>query len=156
MPSPACVAATLARVADVTVKRLSAGDEAEVTRFNEAFDRAVDPGFTARYLADERHHLLVAYVEGEPAGIVSATEIFHPDKPTELFLSELAVVSAKRHRGAATALLAELKLVARERGCVSIWVLTSEDNEAAVATYRGAGGEWDGANSVMFEIPLTS
>jgi hypothetical protein len=35
-------------------------------------------------------------------------------------------------------------------------VLTSEDNEAAVATYRGAGGEWDGANSVMFEIPLTS
>ena len=86
---------------------------------------------------------------------MSATEIFHPDKPNELFLSELAVVSAKRHRGAATALLAELKLVARERGCVSIWVLTSEDNEAAVATYRGAGGEWDGANSVMFEIPLT-
>ena len=60
MPSPACVAATLARVADVTVKRLSAGDEAELTRFDEAFDRAVDPGFTARYLADERHHLLVA------------------------------------------------------------------------------------------------
>ncbi|HEU4832187.1 MAG TPA: GNAT family N-acetyltransferase [Actinomycetota bacterium] len=143
-------------MADVTVKRLSAGDEAEVTRFDEAFDRAVDPGFTARYLADERHHLLVAYVDGESAGIVSATEILHPDKPTELFLSELAVVSAKRHRGAATALLAELKLVARERGCASIWVLTSEDNEAAVATYRGAGGEWDGANSVMFEIPLTS
>jgi [ribosomal protein S18]-alanine N-acetyltransferase len=143
-------------VTDVAVKRLSAGDEAEVARFDEAFDRAVDPGLTARYLADERHHLLVAYVDGEPAGIVSATEIFHPDKPTELLLSELDVVPAMRHRGAATALLAELKLVARERGCVSIWVLTSEDNEAAVATYRGAGGEWDGANSVMFEIPLTT
>ncbi len=140
---------------DVAVKRLSAGDEAEVARFDEAFDRTVDPGLTARYLTDERHHLLVAYVDGEPAGIVSATEIFHPDKPTELFLSELDVVPAMRRRGTARALLAELKLVAEECGCASIWVLTSEDNEAAVASYRGAGGEWDGANSVMFEIPLT-
>ncbi len=123
--------------------------------FDEAFDRTADPGLTARYLADERHHLLVAYVDGEPAGIVSATEIFHPDKPTELFLSELDVVPAMRRQGTARALLAELKLVAEECGCASIWVLTSEGNEAAVASYRGAGGEWDGANSVMFEIPLT-
>jgi ribosomal protein S18 acetylase RimI-like enzyme len=143
-------------VTDVAVKRLSAGDEAEVARFDEAVDRAVDPGLTARYLADERHHLVVAYVDGEPAGIVSATEIFHPDKPTELFLSELDVVPTMRQRGAARALLAELKLVAEEGGCASIWVLTSEDNEAAVAAYRGAGGKWDGANSVMFEIQLTS
>jgi GNAT superfamily N-acetyltransferase len=143
-------------VTDGAVKRLSAGDEVEVARFDEAFDRAVDPGLAARYLADERHHLLVANVDGEPAGIVSATEIFHPDKPTELFLREFDVVPAMRQRGAARALLAELKPVAQGCGCASIWVLTSEDNEAAVATHRGAGGEWDGANSVMFEIQLTS
>jgi ribosomal protein S18 acetylase RimI-like enzyme len=118
--------------------------------------RPVDPELAARYLADERHHLLVAYIDGGPAGFVSATEIFHPDKPTELFLSELDVVPSMRQRGAARALLAELKHVAKERGCASIWVLTSEDNEAAVATYRGAGAEWDGASSIMFAIYLTA
>jgi ribosomal protein S18 acetylase RimI-like enzyme len=143
-------------VTDVAVKRLSVGDEAEVARFDEAFDQADDPELAARYLADERHHLLVAYIDAEPAGIVSATEIFHPDKPTELFLSELDVVPSMRQRGAARALLAELKHVAEECGCASIWVLTSEDNEAAVATYRGAGGDSDGATSLMLEIRLTS
>ena len=67
---------------------------------------------------------------------------------------ELAVLPAYRRRGAATTLLEELKHLAKERGCVSIWVLTDEDNEAAVASYRKAGGEWDGATTVMFEIYL--
>ncbi|RPJ12560.1 MAG: GNAT family N-acetyltransferase [Actinobacteria bacterium] len=82
----------------------------------------------------------------------------HGDPPsrqaTELFLNELAVLPAYRRRGAATTLLEELKHLAKEHGCVSIWVLTDEDNEAAVASYRKAGGEWDGATTVMFEIDL--
>ena len=156
MPSPASRRGYTRAWRTWTVKRLSAGDEAEVTRFDEAFDRAVDPGFTARYLADERHHLLVAYVDGEPAGIVSATEIL-PSRQAHRALPQRARGRFREAApGRSDGALAELKLVARERGCVSIWVLTSEDNEAAVATYRGAGGEWDGANSVMFEIPLTS
>ena len=141
-------------VSGVVVKRLSSGEETEVRRFDEAFDEAVDGELAARFLADDRHHLVVAYVDGEPAGFVSATEILHPDKPTELFLNELAVLPAYRRRGAATRLLEELKHLAKERGCVSIWVLTDEDNEAAVASYRKAGGEWDGATTVMFEIDL--
>jgi [ribosomal protein S18]-alanine N-acetyltransferase len=142
-------------VSGVVVKRLSAGDEPEVRRFDEAFDQPVDGELTARFLADDRHHLVVAYADGEPAGFVSATEIFHPDKPTELFLNELAVLPAHRRKGAATSLLEELKHLAKEHGCVSIWVLTDEDNEAAVASYRKAGGVWDGATTVMFEIDLT-
>jgi len=141
-------------VAGVVVERGTAGDETEVRRFDEAFDEAVDGELAARFLADDRHHLVVAYVDGEPAGFVSATEILHPDKPTELFLNELAVLPAYRRRGAATMLLEELKHLAEERGCVSIWVLTDEDNEAAMASYRTAGGEWDGATTVMFEIDL--
>ena len=141
-------------VSGIVVKRLSSGEEAEVRRFDEAFDEAVDGELAARFLADDRHHLVVAYVDGEPAGFVSATEILHPDKPTELFLNELAVLPAYRRRGAATTLLEELKHLAKEHGCVSIWVLTDEDNEAAVASYRKAGGEWDGATTVIFEIEL--
>jgi ribosomal protein S18 acetylase RimI-like enzyme len=143
-------------VSRVVVKRLSACDETEVQRFDEAFDEAVDGELAARVLADDRHHLVVAYVDGQPAGFVSAVEIFHPDKPTELFLNELAVLPAYRRRGAATSLLEELKQLAKERGCASIWVLTDHDNEAAVASYRKAGGVWDGATTVMFEIDLRS
>ena len=136
-------------------KRLSAGDQPEVQRFDEAFDEAVDGELTARFLTDDRHHLVVAYVDGEPAGFVSATEVFHPDKPTELFLNELAVIPAYRRRGAATSLLEALKHLAKERGCVSIWVLTDEDNEAAVASYRKAGGVWDGSTRIILEIDLS-
>jgi len=41
--------------------------------------------------------LLIAYVEGEPAGFVSGTELSHPDKAQpEMFLNELGVEAAAR------------------------------------------------------------
>ena len=55
----------------------------------------------------------------------------------------------------ARALVDELKRVGRERGCVSIWVLTDEDNAAPMRLYRSTGGQWDGEHNVMFEYDLT-
>ena len=41
------------------------------------------------------NELLIAYVEGGPAGFVSATELSHPDNTQpELFLNELGVAEA--------------------------------------------------------------
>jgi ribosomal protein S18 acetylase RimI-like enzyme len=54
----------------------------------------------------------------------------------------------------ARALIEELKRLGRERGCGSIWVLTDEDNEAAIGLYRGTGGKLDGTPHVMFEYQL--
>jgi ribosomal protein S18 acetylase RimI-like enzyme len=53
------------------------------------------------------------------------------------------------------ALIDELKRLGRERGCVSMWVLTDEDNAPVMGLYRSTGGEWDGNPSVMFEYELT-
>lgn len=139
-------------VSDVVVKRLSPGEEAEAQRFDAAFDETVDRDLVARYLAGEHHHLVVAYADGEPAGVATSTEILRPDKPPQLFLNELVVIPAFRRRGVAGSLLAEVKRLAAERGCVSIWVLTEEDNEGAMATYRGAGGRRVEGSTVMFEI----
>jgi hypothetical protein len=47
-------------VSGVVVKRLSSGEETEVRRFDEAFDEDVDGELVARFLADDRHHLVVA------------------------------------------------------------------------------------------------
>jgi len=139
-------------VSDVVVKRLSAGDEAEAQRFDEAFDATVERDLAARYLADERHHLVVAYVNDEPAGVATSTEILRPDKAPELFLNELVVIPAYRRRGVAGALLAESKRLAADRGCIAIWVLTDDDNEGGKATYAAAGGRRLEGTTVMFQI----
>jgi len=143
-------------VSDVVVKRLAPGDEAEAERFDEAFDATVERGLAARYLTDERHHFLGAYLDGEPAGVVTATEILRPDKPPELFLNELVVLPASRRRGVAGSLLAELKRLAADRGCVAIWVLTEQDNEGGMATYAAAGGRRVEGSTVMFVIDPAS
>ena len=149
------MAGTLATVDGVRVRRLRPGDEREVEAYAASFDDPIRPDAVARFLADDRHHLLVVDVDDRPAGFVSATEVFHPDKSPELFLNELSVDEPFRRHGAATALLGELSTLGRELGCATIWVLTDEDNAAAMATYRRAGGIWNGDHSFMFEIDLT-
>jgi ribosomal protein S18 acetylase RimI-like enzyme len=57
-----------------------------------------------------------------------------------MFLYELAVDEPSRRRGIGRALVERLTAVARQAGCYGMWVITDEDNEAARATYEGAGG----------------
>lgn len=87
----------------VTVRRLGRGDEREVERFGEAFDDPIDAAATCAFLDDDRHHLLVAYVDRDPAGFVSATEILHPDKPLELILNEIGDIERFTPKGAGLA-----------------------------------------------------
>ena len=136
----------------IEVRPLTPETSNELERYVDAFDNPLDAASTERLLAEEGHHLLLAYLDDEPAGFVSAVEVFHPDKPMELFLNELSVVERARRHGVAMALLDALKQLAVDRGASLIWVLTDEANEAAMATYRRAGGTWDGQPTVMFEI----
>ena len=115
------------------------------------FDDQPDPAATAAFLADERHHLLIGYIDGVPAGFVSAIELLHPDKPRpEMFVYELGVADAHRGRGVATALMTRVVELCDERQCGEMFVLTDEANVAAQATYRRAGGVAVAAG-VMFE-----
>ena len=138
----------------VRVLRALAGDEDEIARFEEAFDNRMLPDETRRFLEDERHHLLLGYVDDRPAGFLSAVEVFHQDKRSELFLNEVAVMEEARRQGVARALVDELKRIGHERGCVSMWVLTDEDNAAAMRLYPSTGGVWNGEPAVMFEYAL--
>ncbi|MGW2858836.1 GNAT family N-acetyltransferase [Streptomyces sp. NPDC001205] len=104
------------------------------------FDVSPLPEATARFLADERHHLLIAYVDDAPAGMVTGVEMTHPDKGTEMFLYELGVDESFRGRGVGRALVSALADLARQRNCYGMWTITDEDNAAARATYGRAGG----------------
>ncbi|MFI2736909.1 GNAT family N-acetyltransferase [Streptomyces sp. NPDC018711] len=104
------------------------------------FDTAPVQEATEQFLADERHHLLIAYVDDIPAGMVTGVEMTHPDKGTEMFLYELGVDESYRGHGVGRALVSALADLSRERGCYSVWTITDEDNAAALATYSRAGG----------------
>ena len=60
-----------------------------------------------------------------------------------MFLYELGVAEAFRGRGVGRRLVAALADLAREVGCYGMWVLTDEDNTAALAAYQAAGGTPD-------------
>jgi ribosomal protein S18 acetylase RimI-like enzyme len=123
----------------VEIRTLGPGDLELVVSASHLFDRPADRGASERFLDDERHHLLVAYEDGRPIGFVSGVETTHPDKGTEMFLYELAVEEPWRRRGVGRALVDALAEVAKARGCYGMWVVTDEDNAAALATYRGTG-----------------
>src|SRR3954463_560022 len=103
------------------------------------FDTPPLPDATARFLAQDHSHLLIAYEGDVPAGFVSGVETTHPDKGTEMFLYELGVDDRVQGRGIGRALVSALAARARDRGCYGMWVLTDADNAAALATYRSVG-----------------
>lgn len=125
----------------MNIWRATPGAEEQVKAAEALFDDPVDVDATRRFLASAENVLLLAYVDGSPAGFVSGTELSHPDNPDpELFLNELAVDEAHRGRGIGRALVAELWRVAQELGCRGMWVLTDDDNAAANKVYSAAGG----------------
>lgn len=100
-------------------------------------------------MSEPTHHLLIAYKDGRPAGFVSGVEMTHPDKGTEMFVYELGVAPEWRRQGIAKALLLRLVAIARDRDCYGMWVLTDNDNVAAVASYTSAGAIRDSSPAVF-------
>jgi ribosomal protein S18 acetylase RimI-like enzyme len=124
----------------------------EVLAASALFDEPARHAEAERFVAMPDHFIFVADVDGSAVGFVSGVEMIHPDKGAEMFLYELGVDERFRGQGIATALVAALRDLARERGCYAMWVLTEPDNAAAVNTYRRAGAgepsaplllEWD-------------
>jgi ribosomal protein S18 acetylase RimI-like enzyme len=121
------------------IRALRQGENAAVTNAQHLFDGPVEADAATRFLADPSHHLLVAYDGDRPVGFVSGVELTHPDKGTEMFLYELGVDESARRQGIGRALVEALAALARERGCYGMFVLTDDDNAAALATYKSAG-----------------
>jgi aminoglycoside 3-N-acetyltransferase I len=119
------------------MRLLAPGDE-DVVRQLATYD---GPGDPEGLLADPRTLLLIAFEEERPVGFVLAHELprRHGDR-AKLFVYELDVAETHRRRGIASALLDRLAGLARERGIRAGFVLTDEDDAAANALYRGAGG----------------
>lgn len=123
--------------ADIEIRLLAPGEE-NVVRALATYDGLGDAG---GLLADPRTLFLVAFDGDRPVGFVLAYDLprRHGD-PSNLFVYEVDVVPTHRRRGIASALLARLSEIARERGIRAGFLTTEPDNDAANALYRSVGG----------------
>jgi ribosomal protein S18 acetylase RimI-like enzyme len=122
------------------IHRIAPDEAAKVHAAAESFDQPPTAEATERFLHSPGHHLLIGYLDGQPAGMITGVELTHPDKGTEMFLYELGVREEFRRRGLGRALVAALARLAEDRGCYGMWVLTEDHNEPALRTYHAAGG----------------
>jgi aminoglycoside 6'-N-acetyltransferase I len=137
----------------IEIRRLRPGDGAVLARVADGvFDEPVSAGLTAEFLADPRHHLVVALDDGVVVGFVSAVDYVHPDKPRELWINEVGVAPSHQRRGIARRLLDAMLAHGRTLGCTEAWLGTEETNVAARRLYESAGGE--GEPFVMYTFSL--
>jgi len=145
-----------ASAAVAEVRLLGPADAAVLTKCAEGvLDDQIDWPRTQEFLADPRHHLAAAIVDGLVVGLVSAVHYVHPDKARpELWINEVGVAEAYRRQGLGGRLLKAVLGAGRAAGCTAAWVLTERTNGAAVALYRGAGGIQSPVDQVMLEFEL--
>ena len=104
------------------------------------------------YLADPNCILLVAQVDGEPAGQIVGHILKRWDsKKSMLFLYSIDVVESQRRKGIARGLMEEFLRIGREAGCGSSFVFTNESNTPAMQMYHNLGGARTNQDDVMFE-----
>jgi len=136
-----------------TIKVLSSSDLPLLLNVaDDVFDNLVDESFAREFLADPRHHIVVALSEGVVIGFASAVHYIHPDKPTELWINEVGVAPAHQNQGVGKAIMNELLQLGRKLGCVNAWVLTDRSNEVANKLYKSTGGQVAEGDTVMYEF----
>lgn len=120
----------------VEIRRVKAADAALFERVDGyVFDEPVDPARLKAYLASPGHMMLVGLLDGEVVAQVAAIIHRHPDKKTELYIDEVAVIPALQRRGIARRMLDEMFAWGKELGCEEAWVGTEPDNLPAQRLY---------------------
>lgn len=102
----------------------------------EIFDEKIDFERLAVYLKELNHIMIVAVSENVVVGQVLGVIHRHPDKPTELYIDDLAVSEKLRRKGIATQMLEKVISIGTKQGCEEIWVATEPDNEPAIEFYK--------------------
>ena len=140
---------------DIEIRALGPGDEALLLGAAAGvFDNAPSATLTAEFLADARHHIVVALDADQVVGFVSALHYVHPDKAAELWLNEVSVAATHQNRRVGRRMMHHMLARGRELGCRCAWVLTDGANSAAMRLYGAAGGVPEPVPSTLFEFDL--
>ena len=140
----------------IPIRRLQAEDAAQAEAAVRSFkSRSRSAASLAEFLRDPANYLLVAQAVQTPVGYLLAYRLQRPDRETaQMFIYEVDVAEAWRRRGLASALLAEIRRLARAEFMVEAFVLTSRENEAARGLYARTGGVVEDDAALLFVYPL--
>ena len=125
--------------------------EGLLTTFGEAFDEVETYsgnrpglGYLRRLLGSEYFIAIAALESGEVVGGIAAYELkkFEQER-SEVYIYDLAVATAHRRKGIATALIHNLKNVAKARGARVVFVQADYGDEPAIALYTKLGTRED-------------
>jgi aminoglycoside 3-N-acetyltransferase I len=111
----------------------------------ETYQGAVpSDGYLLSLLAMPHFIVVVARHGGEVIGGLAAYELnkFERDR-REIYIYDLAVAAEHRRKGVATALIGELKRIARERRAYVIFVQADRGDRPAIALYEACGTRED-------------
>jgi ribosomal protein S18 acetylase RimI-like enzyme len=106
----------------------------------DVFDGPVDAALAREFLADRRHHIVVAIEADVVVGMVTAVDYIHPDKKPQLWINEIGVAPTHQRRGIAKRMLEAMLAHGRALGCTEAWVGTENNNIAARTLYENADG----------------
>lgn len=138
---------------DVQIIRMTPSTAALLDAVDEdIFDHEIDHAHLPAYLADPGHLLVCAVADGVVIGQARGVITRQPDAAPALYVDNLGVAEGQRRRGIASRLLDDLVAWGREHGCVTAWVATEMDNDAARALYAGRGAEVQ--TVAYYEYPL--
>lgn len=140
---------------NATVRRLGPADVRAMRDLNRLFGRAFDDAETygarppddaylQELLAAEHIVVLVAEDAGVVQGGLVAYELDKfESRRKEVYIYDLAVESAHRRKGLATALIDALARHARERGAWTIFVQADHGDDPAISLYARLGRRED-------------
>jgi len=110
-----------------------------------------DDGWLARQLDKEATIILVAEIEGEMVGGLTAYELTKLEaERSEIYLYDLTVAETQRRKGIATALITELQHIAVETDAWAVFVQADYADPPAVALYTKLGVRED---VMHFDLP---
>ena len=133
-----------------SIRRLGAGDAADLQRVNELFGRIFEdsaylispPGmaYLERLLENDSFIGLAAEIDGELVGALAAYELvkFEAER-SEIYIYDLAVDGSSRRQGIATALIDWLRTYSTAIGAWVIFVQADPPDLPAVALYEKLG-----------------
>ena len=108
-------------------------DEDDLGDYDEAslaaYLHCPDTIFLACYEVSSDHRVLMGMAS-------SRVELKPYDQERWLYVDEVDVCVDQRQKGAGKAMMNQLITMAREKGCVEVWLGTEVDNDAANALYR--------------------
>lgn len=133
--------------------------DALLTVFGEAFEEVETYGrkrpsarYLQRLLGSDTFIALAALHGDEVVGGIAAYELtkFEQER-SEIYIYDLAVASAHRRQGLATALIQELREIAAERGAWVIFVQADVGDDPAIELYTKLGTREE---VLHFDIPV--